>query len=154
MAEAELKAALEASAADRPGGGRRLTSIQVMLAVALTFGLILTLNFSSRITLDRDLGRIHARFSAEIKSLLAEQQDLVEQLGYVKSDAYVEYWARDEGKMIREGEVLIMPKSGGEQTSARQSTIRLVEFKTTAPEPENWELWWALFFDGTPPRFN
>jgi cell division protein FtsB len=154
MAEAGLNAAAEASAADRRDKGRRLTSIQVMLALALAFGLILTLNFSSRITLDRDLGRIHARFSAEIEALLAEQQKLIEELSYVKSDAYVEYWARDEGKMIREGEVLIMPKSGAEGASMRQLTIPLVEFETTAPEPENWELWWALFFDGPPPRFN
>ena len=153
MAEAELNASAEASGADRRGNGRRLTSMQVMMAVALAFGLILTLNFSSRITLDRDLGRIHARFAAEIEALLAEQKELIEELSYVKSAAYVEYWARDEGKMIREGEVLIMPKSDGEGASTGQSTVRLVEFETTAPEAQNWELWWALFFDGAPPRF-
>ena len=92
MAEAGFSAAEQSGAADRQGDGRRLTSIQVMLAVALGFGLILTLNFSSRITLDRDLGQIHARFSAEIDLLLGEQQKLIEQLSYVKSDAYVEYW--------------------------------------------------------------
>ncbi len=149
-----MTAAAEASGADRGADGRRLTSIQVMMAVALAFGLIVTLNFGGRITLDRDLGRIHARFSAEIEALLAEQQDLIEELSYVKSDAYVEYWARDEGKMIREGEVLIMPKSGGEPASTRPSTVPLVAFETTAPEPANWELWWALFFDGAPPKFN
>jgi len=154
MAEAEMNAPAAASGADRRADGRRLTSIQVMMAVALAFGLIVTLNFSGRITLDRDLGRIHARFSAEIDSLLAEQQDLIEELSYVKSDAYVEYWARDEGKMIREGEVLIMPKSGGEPASTRQLTVPLVAFETTASEPANWELWWALFFDGAPPSFN
>ena len=144
----------EASPGDRRNEGRRLTSVQVMLAVALAFGLALTLNFSGRIKLDRDLGRIHARFAAEIEALLDEQQRLIEELSYVKSDAYVEYWARDEGKMIREGEILIMPKSGGAQTAAAPSTVRLVEFRTTAPEPENWELWWALFFDGPPPKLN
>lgn len=152
MAEARLNSSAEASAAS--GRVRRLTSIQVMLAVALSFGLILALNFSNRITLDRDLRRIHVRFSAEIEALLAEQQDLIKQLSYVKSDAYVEYWARDEGKMIREGEVLIMPTSRAQDAAAYKSTIRMVEFETTAPEPANWELWWALFFDGAPPRFN
>ena len=125
-----------------------------MLAVALAFGLVLMLNFSGRIKLDRDLGRIHARFAAEIESLLDEQQDLIEELSYVKSDAYVEYWARDEGKMIREGEILILPKSSGVQASTRQPTVSLVDFQTTAPEPENWQLWWALFFDSEPPRPN
>ena len=154
MAMAEAGVTSSAATSDGSGRARRLTSIQVMLALALSFGLILALNFSNRITLDRDLGRIHVRFSAEIDGLLAEQQDLIEQLSYVKSDAYVAYWARDEGKMIRQGEVLIIPKSRADEAVDYQSAIRLVEFETTAPEPENWELWWALFFDGAPPRFN
>ena len=144
----------QSSVAERRASGQGLTSIQVMLAVVLAFGLVLTLNFSGRIKLDRDLGRIHARFAAEIDALLEEQRDLIEVLGYVKSDAYVEYWARDEGKMIRDGEVLIMPKSSGIPRSTARSTAPLVEFQTTAPEPANWELWWALFFDGEPPKFN
>ena len=154
MAEADLNTAAQSNAAERRPGDRPLTSIHVMLAVALAIGLVLTLNFSGRIKLDHDLGRIHARFAAEIEALLDEQRDLIEELGYVKSDAYVEYWARDEGKMIREGEVLILPKSSGAPSLTRQSVIPLVEFQTTAPEPANWELWWALFFDGEPPRLN
>ncbi|MCY3916043.1 MAG: hypothetical protein OXG49_08525 [Chloroflexi bacterium] len=153
MAEGELSGA-QSRAADRRAGGQGLTSIQVMLAVVLAFGLALTLNFSGRIKLDRDLGGIHARFAVEIDALLEEQQGLIEQLSYVKSDAYVEYWARDEGKMIRDGEVLIMPMSSGIQRSTARSPAPLVEFQTTAPEPANWELWWALFFDGEPPRFS
>ncbi len=154
MAEAGLSAAEQPIANDRRRAERPLTSIKVLLAVALTIGLILTLNFSSRIQLDRDLGRIHARFSAEIETLLEEQQDLIEQLSYVKSDSYVEYWARDEGKMIRAGEVLILPKSSGAPASTRPSALRLVEFQTTAPEPQNWQLWWSLFFDREPPTLN
>jgi len=154
MAEAGLSGSTQSSAANRRSGGQRLTSIQVMLAVVLAFGLVVTLNFSGRIKLDRDLARIHARFAAEIDTLLEEQQNLIEELSYVKSDAYVEYWARDEGKMIRDGEVLIMPQSGVVQGTAARSSVPLVEFQTTAPEPANWELWWALFFDGEPPTFN
>ena len=154
MAEAGLSGSTQSSAANRRSGGQRLTSIQVMLAVVLAFGLVVTLNFSGRIKLDRDLARIHARFAAEIDTLLEEQQNLIEELSYVKSDAYVEYWARDEGKMIRDGEVLIMPQSSVVQGTTARSSVPLVEFQTTAPEPANWELWWALFFDGEPPTFN
>ncbi|MCY4466477.1 MAG: septum formation initiator family protein [Chloroflexi bacterium] len=132
-------------------GWKRLTSVQVMLAVALALGLVLILNFSGRISLDRDLGRIHAQFEAEIADLQSEQQRLRLQLDYVKSDAYVEIWARDDGKMIREGEVLIMPKSIASDLSAQTATTSLVAFETTAPKPKNWQLWWALFFDSPPP---
>lgn len=125
-----------------------------MLAAVLSIGLILVLNFSSRIQLDRDLGRIHAQFTAEIEALLDEQQSLISELEYVKGDAYVEYWARDEGKMIRDGEILILPQGLGPLEEAPRSTVRLVEFETSAPAPANWELWWALFFDAPSPRLN
>ncbi len=133
---------------------RHVTSVQLVLAFALAIGLVLILNFSSRIQLDRDLGRIHLQFSGEIKSLLADQEALAQELAYVKSDSYVEYWARDEGKMIRDGEVLILPQGVGPEPTIPASTVHLFEFETTAPEPQNWELWWALFFDGPPPRLD
>lgn len=135
-------------------GWKRLTSVQVMFAVTLALGLVLILNFSGRISLDRDLGRIHAQFEAEIADLQAEQQRLLAQLDYVKSDAYVEIWARDDGKMIRAGEVLIMPKSIASAPHAQTATTSLVAFETTAPKPENWQLWWALFFDAPPPEMS
>ena len=135
-----------------PQGWKRLTSVQVMLAVALALGLVLVLNFSGRIRLDRDLGRIHAQFVAEIASLHAEQQRLRVELEYVKSDAYVETWARDDGKMAREGEVLIFPKSlGGSASQPIVSNTTLAHFETSPPKPTNLELWWALFFDTPAP---
>ena len=154
MAEAGLHSVVDTSAPDRRRERRRLTSIQFMLAMALTIGLILALNFSSRINLDRALGRIHRQFADEIGTLLEERERLVAELEYVKSDAYVEFWARDEGKMVRDGEVLILPQRIEEEAARPRSTVRLVDFETTVPEPENWELWWALFFDGPPPNLN
>ncbi len=149
MAEASLRNVAETGG--RRGPDRRLTSIQLIFAVALTIGLILALNLSGRIKLDRDLGRIHAQFTTEIETLRREQQALIAQLSYVKSDAYVEFWARDEGKMIRQGEVLIMPRTTRSAAAEQSAPTPLVDFETTAPEPKNWELWWALFFDAPPP---
>ncbi len=150
MTEVGLGSGSDTGVARRFDARRRLTSVQVILAVALTLGLVLALNFSGRITLDRDLGRIHTEFGREIDSLLAEQKSLLAELEYVKSDAYVEYWARDEGKMIKEGEVLILPQGVGVQDALPAATRQLVAFETTRPEPENWQLWWALFFDAPP----
>lgn len=133
---------------------RRFSSAQLLIAVILTLGLFLTINFSSRIQLDRELQGIHAQVLAEIADLQIEQQSLAEELKYVKSDAYVEYWARDDGKMIREGEILIIPQAFQSNEASPSPAVQLVEFVTTEPEPENWQLWWALFFDGDPPQFN
>lgn len=151
MSDTTVNSGADGNAPARHHFGRRLTSIQLMLAVALTIGLVLALNFSSRISLDRDLARIHADFSREIEALLARQEQLIAELDYVKSDAYVEYWARDEGKMIREGEFLILPQSVGATDYAPSPPRQWVEFQTTQPQPKNWELWWALFFDEPPP---
>ncbi|MCY3779522.1 MAG: hypothetical protein OXG78_04355 [Chloroflexi bacterium] len=154
MAEVSADGGVKTGIVRRREAARQLTSIQLVLAVALTFGLVLALNFSSRIKLDRDLGRIHDEFVREIDALFVEQKRLLAELNYVTSDAYVEYWARDEGKMVRDGEVLILPQGVGITDAEPLWTRRLVEFETTVPEPENWELWWALFFDEPPPELD
>jgi cell division protein FtsB len=131
---------------------RRLSSVQIMFAVILSVGLMLALQFSNRIQADRDLQRIHDQVVQEIEFLEQQQAELMDEINYVKSDAYVERWARDEGKMVREGEVLVLPQPLERPAEAQATPIPLVAFETTPPEPQNWELWWALFFD-TPPPF-
>ena len=130
---------------------RRLSSVQIMFAVILSVGLMLVLQFSNRIQADRDLQRIHDQVVQEIKFLEQQQAELMDEISYVKSDAYVERWARDEGKMVREGEVLVLPQSPERLPEAQSTPIPLIAFETTPPEPQNWELWWALFFDSPPP---
>ena len=154
MAEATPDNLSQQESNDRRILGRRFSSVQILVTVILTLGLLLTLNFSSRIQLDRELQEIHVQVLAEIEDLQIEQQSLAAELEYVKSDAYVEYWARDDGKMIREGEILIVPQGFQSSETVPSAAVQLVEFVTTEPEPENWELWWALFFDGNPPRLN
>lgn len=132
---------------------RGLSSVQLMFAVILSVGLMLALNFSSRIQADRELQRIHTQVVQEIDFLERQQFNLIGELNYVKSDAYVETWARDEGKMVREGEVLVLPQPIIGSIEVVATPIPLAEFETTPPEPENWELWWALFFDVESPSF-
>ncbi len=132
---------------------RKLSSVQIMFAVILTVGLMLTLQFSTRIQADRELQRIHDQVVQEIDFLERQQEDLNQELSYVKSNAYVEQWARDEGKMVKEGEVLVLPQSIANTSEAVSTPIPLADFETKPPEPENWELWWALFFDSPAPDF-
>lgn len=132
---------------------RGLSSVQVMFAVILTVGLMLALNFSSRIQADRDLQRIHEQVVQEIEFLEGQQGTLIQELGYVKSDAYVETWARDEGKMVKEGEVLVLPQAAESTIDLTPKPVLMADFETTPPEPENWQLWWSLFFDSPPPKF-
>jgi len=153
MAETTSNSSSTNDSSNKSRRDRGLSSVQVMFAVILTVGLMLALNFSSRIQADRDLQRIHDQVVQEIDFLENQQSELIQELNYVASDAYVETWAHDEGKMVREGEVLIEPQSVEGSEEAPAQTIVMADFETKPPEPENWELWWALFFDVPAPDF-
>ena len=154
MTEAGSKLSIEPDVIEKRSKERRLSSVQLLFAVILSVGLMLTLNFSSRIQADRELQRIHTQVMQEIEFLEQQQEELTSELKYVKSDAYVEIWARDDGKMIREGEVLVLAQRAESSVEAPPTAISPVELQTKPPEPENWELWWALFFDGPPLDLN
>jgi cell division protein FtsB len=131
----------------------QLSGVQIMFAAILAIGLILAINFSSRITAGQPLQEAYDQVQAEIEALQQEQAALLVERDYVESDAYVEQWARDEGKMIRTGEVLIIPVPSGTGIEPTPIPQFDVPVETTPPEPESWMLWWSLFFDGPPPRF-
>ena len=133
---------------------RQLSSTQVLFAVILTVALMLAIQFSTRIQDERELTAIRDTVEDEIALLQREQADLLDQLAFVGSDAYVESWAHSEGRMVREGEVLLIPIPS---TSTLQQTAPVVqpdiaEVDTTLPELPKWHVWWALFFDTAPPQ--
>lgn len=136
----------------------QLSSTQVMFAVILAIALMLAVQFSSRINDERNLNQIRNTVEQEINSLREEQSELVDQLDFVQSDAYVEQWAHSEGRMVRENMVLVIPVPSSatiqqELVEQSQPIEQLAEIQTTLPEPESWQLWWALFFDSQPPQF-
>lgn len=134
--------------------GSQISGVQVMFAAILSIGLILAINFSTRISAGQPLQAAYNRVQTEISELQAEQADLTALRDYVRSDAYVEQWARDDGKMIRPGEVLVVPVPSGRSIQATPAPqISLEDVRTTADEPEPWMLWWQLFFDNAPPEF-
>jgi cell division protein FtsB len=138
---------------DHASRGSQLTSVQVMFAVILAVGLLLAINFSSRIIAGQPLQEAYNQARDEVEQLRAEQAELITQLDYVRSDPYVERWARSEGKMVREGEMLVVPVPSGVVPEVEPVVVEEVPVQTAPPEPESWTLWWALFFDVDPPDF-
>ena len=135
----------------------RINGIQVVFAVILTVALTLAINFSTRISAGRPLQEARRQVLAEIETLRADQANLIAERDHARSDIYVQRWARDEGKMVRPGERLVIPVPT-ENTlyippvSASDSGAALrVEVQTLPRRPPNWHLWWALFFDRPPP---
>jgi cell division protein FtsB len=134
----------------RPGA---INSLQIMFAAILAIGLILAINFSTRISESQPLQQAYARIQDEIARLQAENAALIARRDYVRSDAYVESWARSDGKMIRQGDILIVPVPG--TASLQSSPAPTVSVQPLEPEETipTWTLWWALFFDSPPPDF-
>jgi cell division protein FtsB len=124
-----------------------------MFAVILAIGLLLAINFSSRITEGQPIQEAYERVQEEITALKLEQARLVAERDYVRSDAYVERWARDDGRMVRAGEVLVVPVPSSDGLEPTPIPEVSAQVETAPPPPDPWRLWWALFFDGTPPQF-
>jgi len=136
---------------ERPA--RTVSGTQVMFAVILALALMLAINFSGRVSADRQLSNIRDTVLREIDLLKREQGDLIARLAYVQSDAFVGDWARSEGKMVRDGDVLILPVPvNASADAATPAPISNPAPPQTRPQQaENWQLWWALFFDSPPP---
>lgn len=138
-----------------PHGTSQLSGVQVMFAVILAVGLLLAINFSSRIADGQELLNAYDNVSTEIQELKLEYATLSAQSTYVQSDQYVEQWARERGKMIRSGQRLVIPVPMGVPVTPTLPPVPIEDaFQDGLPNPEPWELWWSLFFDTAPPVVN
>jgi cell division protein FtsB len=137
---------------DTPAPGRwkrplRLTNVQVILLALVVIGGRLVIDFSQRIVEGQQKVEEQEQLEAEIESLLQEQEDLEAAKVYFSSPAFVEDWAHNEGKMVREGETLVVPlyrQSDEVQAAIPQPTEPSIE------EMPSWQVWWALFFEREP----
>ncbi|NDJ86313.1 MAG: hypothetical protein GYB66_10535 [Chloroflexi bacterium] len=134
---------------------QQITGMQVVFATILAIGLLLTINFSARIRRGQAYDDIKREVEGTIAALEAENLDLREEYDFAQSEAAVAQWAHREGKMVREGEILVIPIPG------YQPTISADAPSTPTPSPPQrgpdedevptWHLWWSLFFDSDPP---
>lgn len=129
----------------------QLSGVQIMFAAILAIGLILAINFSTRLAASRPLRNYYNDVEQEIEILQLEQATLIAERDYALSEAFVEEWARQSGKMVRPGEILVIPMPSGVVVEVQPTPSFFVEVETSPPKPESWTLWWALFFDSAPP---
>ena len=118
----------------------------------MSIGLLLVINFSGRIARGQQMDNERQRLQATIDVLATQHIDLLKQRDYASSETYIEQWAHTEGKLVREGEVLVIPVPvGDELTTPTPPPPVFVSAPPSEPETPNWHLWWNLFFDGEPP---
>ena len=131
----------------------QLSGLQIMFAAILAIGLILGLNFTNLVSTGQPLQQLYGQVNDEISKLEKDQSDLIMERDYVRSDAFVESWARSEGKMVKPGEVLVVPVPSTALAEATPEPTPAIPVDTNSPTPDNWQLWWQLFFDSPPPQF-
>jgi cell division protein FtsB len=129
----------------------RLTNWQIILTMLVIIGGRLVIDFSQRIVEGQQkLGEQRA-LEAQIADLQAEQKSLEASRIYYNSQAYVEAWAHDQGKMVLDGEILVIPVY---QQDSPDTETELATVPSTSAAPTDrptWQVWWSLFFDIQPP---
>jgi len=117
-----------------------LSGPQTVVILVVLIGLLLTLEFNRRLDLNRRIGADEQTLAAEVATAEARQAMLLAERSYIQTDAYVERWARYEAKMVRPGEVLVVPVLEAPRPPAAATAV------PAPPTPEPWQAWWALFF--------
>ncbi len=125
----------------------RLTNWQIILIALVVVGGRLVIDFSQRIVEGQQKAAEQRQLEAEIAALVREQKDLEAAKAYYASPAFVEAWAHNEGKMVREGEVLVVPLYERAELATASSPVGQPASPSVAP----WAVWWTLFFDSAPP---
>ena len=125
-----------------------LTNLQIVMIVLIAIGGRLAIDFSQRIVEgQKKINEQHA-LEAEIDELEREQQRLEAEKAYYSSSGFVEAWSHDEGKMVRDGERIVVPLYEDTPEPTAQQTPTTSEQESAIPA---WQVWWTLFFDTAPP---
>jgi cell division protein FtsB len=131
--------------AQGPKGARPPLSLsQVASLFAVILVLVLVIDFSQRLATSQRLVDSANQVETEVAFLRTEQAALKTQIAYATTDPAVIAWAHEQGKMVRPGEVLVVPILPTAQPTPPTLPV------TVLPQTPNWVLWWNLFF--TPVR--
>jgi cell division protein FtsB len=123
-----------------------LNNLQIILIALAIVGGRLVVDFGQRIVEGQKKIVEQRALEAEIAELKENQQELETTKAYYSSPAYVEAWAHNQGKMVRPGEILVIPEY--DKRSRPGTSITSAEPVRALPP---WNIWWSLFFDDPPP---
>jgi cell division protein FtsB len=126
-----------------PNSDRNQLAIGIVAVIALAFVVGVVWGFGQQIVRARQMQAEEARLERVVKAKQVYHDKLVAQLEYVRSDEYVEQWAREDVKMARPGEVLIIvPDDPDEEPVDDTPSTSTAE---SEPRPF-WVEWWELIF--------
>ena len=121
------------------------TGLAIAVAIAIVGGLVWA--FAQQLALARQMRLEEQRMERLVAAEQERHDRLASQREHVRSDEYVEEWARVEAKMARPGEVPVVVLEGPEESTAQPSQ------STPTPTPQAQPFWaelWEAIFPGSP----
>lgn len=114
---------------------------KILLIGIIVLGFFLLMDLNNRLTELFRLSSERDQMQAEVVAMQRTKELLTTQIAYAESTQAVEDWAREQGHMVREGDVPIIP------IGQNAMTPTAVAQPTPIPrQVANWEVWYALFF--------
>jgi cell division protein FtsB len=112
---------------------------RLWLFVLLVLGALVLGDLNQRMADARRLDQDAALLEEELERLLEENTSLEEEIAVANSEAYVERWAHQEARLVREGEVLVIliGPEGEESVTGLPS-------EADAPVYSNFDIWLEL----------
>ena len=118
-----------------------VTSFSVIVIILLAGGI--SWAFARQIVLHSQMRVEEERLEAAVQTAMAQQGHLTATLEYVRSEQYVEQWAREDARMARPGEVIVIPLAPPARPAVDLSEAE--ETPSQEPEPLWMKIWEALF---------
>ena len=128
-----------------PNRGQLAVGIALVITLVVVGGV--AWGFGQQLTLAQQMRAEERRLEQAVATEQARHEELGARVEYVGSDEYVERWAREEAKMSRPGEVVVIPiaQANGEQPAAETQSQ---PEGSSAPDPRPfWVKWWELLFE-------
>jgi cell division protein FtsB len=118
----------------------RFNDRRLLLVAGVVIVVLLMMDFNNRMTELQRLTTDRDRLTTRVVQLTQTIQVLNTKIAYATSEVAVEGWAREQGKMIKTGDVPIVPISPINATAQPTPAV-----KPTQHLISNWDIWVALF---------
>jgi len=112
----------------------------LFIAIGVVLAFLLLMDLNSRVSEMFRLSQERDALATVDANLVATQSVLQTQIAEATLPAAVEDWAREEGHMVKSGDILVIPIPEPGTTPVPE-----VKIVPTPTPVENWEIWWELF---------
>lgn len=132
----------------RRKGLSSLSLAQVIAFIGVILAGYFVVGFGRVALVGHELRSTKADLQSEVDELAGDVTALEDRKAYVQTDEYIEKAAREEYKLSRPGDQVIVPMYEAENADNADGTAQPAErAKPQTREPvEPWQAWWDLFF--------